>query len=179
MAHSLNNHTAADKLNRTGSYSTRGSRRGYVDLGSHIIETDENREALALQKTKLQHEIAEFRAKYKVPPKMRIRDLKAPTVRSTAKQIKQIKLGHIKKRRLYNGQELEHIKECVLKVAAIDAQMQKMPKGRAICKNKQQRMLDILRERSPELYQALERKAMEEIARVSAQAVRPDELQDQ
>mgnify|MGYP003112462094 CR=1 FL=1 len=176
MAHSLNNHKAADKLKRTGSYSTRGSRRGYVDMGSHIIETDENREALTLQKTKLQHEIAEFRRKYKVPPRTRIHDLKTPTARSTAKQIKQIKLGHIKKRRLYSWQELEHIRECVQKVVALDAQIKKMPRCRSISKNKRERMLDILADRSPELYQALERAAMEEIARLSAQAVRPDEL---
>ena len=66
MAHSLNNSKAADFMKRTSQYSTHGSRRGYVDNGRHILETDYNREALIVQKLELEKQIADFRRKHNI-----------------------------------------------------------------------------------------------------------------
>jgi hypothetical protein len=51
-----------------------------------------------------------------------------------------------------------------------------MPKSRVVFKDKAYQMIEILRERSPKLYEALELEAMRQIARATAEAVRPDEL---
>lgn len=55
MAHSLNNGKAADFMKRTSSFSTRGSRRGFVDDGIYITDVDDkNRIALSHQLDLLQ-----------------------------------------------------------------------------------------------------------------------------
>ena len=173
MAHSLNNPKAADFMKRVSSYSTHGSRRGFVDMGSHLVETDYNREALVLQKTQLQFEITEFRAKHKIPPKKKIHEVIGSLKDNDSKPHK-----HLSKKISFDLRELNHIKACVEQIKEIDAKIRKMPKSRKIAKNVHLRMLDILKERSPELYRALQVEAMKQIARATAEAVRPDDLED-
>ena len=172
MAHSLNNSKAADFMKRTSQYSTHGSRRGYVDHGSYIVETDWNREALILQKVELQAKINTFRTKYKLPKKKKIDELIVPSIRNNDRNT----YKKIKKRRSYSAEELEHIKGCAKKLTALDAQILKMPPSRNISTSVPQQMLAILSQRSPELYRALEKEATKQIARAAAEAVRPDEL---
>ena len=172
MAHSLNNPKAADFMKRTSGYSTHGSRRGYVDHGTHIMETDWNREALILQKVELQEEINVFRTKYKLPKKKKISELIIPSIRNNDRKL----YRKIKKRRSYSAKELEHIKRCAEKLTALDAQILKMPPSRNISTDVQYQMVAILAQRSPKLYAALEKEAMRQIARAAAEAVRPDEL---
>jgi hypothetical protein len=172
MAHSLNNSKAGDFMKRTSQYSTHGSRRGYVDNDDHIMETDLNREALVLQRTELQHEISNFRTKYKLPPKKKISELIVPDIRHNDTRT----FKRLKKRRYYTAQELEHIQACARKCTQLDAQIKRMPKSRVVFKDKAYQMIEILRERSPKLYEALELEAMRQIARATAEAVRPDEL---
>lgn len=173
MAHSLNNSKAADFMKRVSSYSTHGSRRGFVDMGSHLVPTDHNREALVLKKTQLQFEIAEFRAKHKIPPKKKIHEVIGRLKNNGSKPHK-----HLSKKISLDLRELNHIKACVEQINEIDAKIRKMPKSRQISKSVNQCMLDILEERSPKLYRALYVEAMKQIARATAEAVRPDELED-
>ena len=172
MAHSLNNSKAADFMKRTSQYSTHGSRRGYVDHGSYIVETDWNREALILQKVELQAKINAFRTKYKLPKKKKIDDLIIPSILHNDRK----SYKRLKKRRSYSAEELEHIKRCANKITALDAQILKMPPSRNISTSVPQQMLAILSQRSPELYAALRKEATKQIARAAAEAVRPDEL---
>ena len=174
MAHSLNNPKAADFMKRVSSYSTHGSRRGFVDNGSALVPTDYNREALILQKTQLQHEITEFRAKYKISRKRKIHEIIGHHFADSKRESHR----RFKNKRRYDLRELNHIKACVEQIKEIDAKIRKMPKSRQIPKSVNQCMLDILEERSPDLYRALQVEAMKKIARATAEAVRPDDLED-
>ena len=142
-------------------------------MGSHLVETDYNREALVLQKTQLQFEITEFRAKHKIPPKKKIHEVIGSLKDNDSKPHK-----HLSKKISFDLRELNHIKACVEQIKEIDAKIRKMPKSRKIAKNVHLRMLDILKERSPKLYRALQVEAMKQIARATAEAVRPDDLED-
>ena len=53
-----------------------------------------------------------------------------------------------------------------------------MPKSRKIHKNTSDQICEILKERSPELYEALEIEALKQIARATAEAVRRDEMEN-
>ena len=53
-----------------------------------------------------------------------------------------------------------------------------MPKSRTIHKNTSEQICEILKERSPELYEALEIEALKQIARATAEAVRRDDVQN-
>lgn len=170
MSHSLNNAKAADFMKRTSSYSTHGSRRGYVDNGRHIVETDYNREALIVQKLKLQKEIADFRRKHNIAKNITLVSLQVPT--SANHDIRTLK--KLKRIRRYSAQELGKVLTATKKVSLIDKELKKMPKSRAVYKKKSEEMLAILKERSPMIYEALEIEAMTNIARASAQALRPD-----
>ena len=66
-------------MKRTSQYSTHGSRRGYVDDDSHILETDFNREAVVLKKRMLEKEISDFRTKHNINKRITIASLKVPT----------------------------------------------------------------------------------------------------
>ena len=142
-------------------------------MGSHLVQTDHNREALVLQKTQLQFEITEFRAKHKIPPKKKIHEVIGSLKDNDSKPHK-----HLSKKISFDLRELNHIKACVEQINEIDAKIRKMPKSRKIAKNVHLRMLDILKERSPKLYRALQVEAMKQIARATAEAVRPDDLED-
>lgn len=172
MAHSLNNSKAADFMKRTSQYSTHGSRRGYVDNGRHILETDYNREALIVQKLELEKQIADFRRKHNIAKSITLVSLKVPT--SADHDIRTLK--KLKRIRRYTAQELGSVLTAAKKITLISKQLKKMPKSRIVFKKKSEQMLSILKERSPELYEALELEAMRQIARATAEAVRPDEL---
>lgn len=174
MAHSLNNAKAADFMERTSQYSTHGSRRGYVDHGRHILETDYNREALIVQKVELQQKIADFRRKHNIDKRITLVSLQVPN--SATHDVRTLK--KLKRIRRYTSQELGSVLTAAKKVELIDKQLKKMPKSRVVYKKKSEQMIAILKERSPELYEALELEAMKQIARATAQAIRPDELKN-
>tara|TARA_R110000822_G_scaffold67740_2_gene164810 strand:- start:317 stop:805 length:489 start_codon:yes stop_codon:yes gene_type:complete len=72
MGHSLNNPNKEQFIKRTGSYSTHGSRRGFVDDGIKVESNDENRQAL-VHKLMLNNKIiTDFRKKYRIASKKRI-----------------------------------------------------------------------------------------------------------
>lgn len=172
MAHSLNNAKAADFMERTSQYSTHGSRRGYVDHGRHILETDYNREALIVQKVELQQKIADFRRKHNIDKRITLVSLQVPN--SATHDVRTLK--KLKRIRRFTAQELGSVLTAANKVELIDKQLKKMPKSRIVYKKKSEQMIAILKERSPELYEALELEALKQIARATAKAVRPDEL---
>ena len=174
MAHSLNNSKAADFMERTSQYSTHGSRRGYVDHGRHILETDYNREALIVQKVELQQKIADFRRKHNIDKRITLVSLQAPN--SATHDVRTLK--KLKRIRRFTAQELGSVLTAANKVELIDKQLKKMPKSRVVYKKKSEQMIAILKERSPELYEALELEALKQIARATAEAVRPDELKN-
>ena len=66
-------------MKRTSQFSTHGSRRGYVDDGSYILETDFNREAVVLRKRLLEKEISDFRRKHNINKHITLVSLKIPT----------------------------------------------------------------------------------------------------
>ena len=174
MAHSLNNSKAADFMERTSQYSTHGSRRGYVDHGRHILETDYNREALIVQKVELQKKIADFRRKHNIDKRITLVSLQVPN--SATHDVRTLK--KLKRIRRFTAQELGSVLTAANKVKLIDKQLKKMPKSRVVYKKKSEQMIAILKERSPELYEALELEALKQIARATAKAVRPDELKN-
>lgn len=174
MAHSLNNSKAADFMERTSQYSTHGSRRGYVDHGRHIVETDYNREALIVQKVELQKKIADFRRKHNIDKRITLVSLQVPN--SATHDVRTLK--KLKRIRRFTAQELGSVLTAANKVKLIDKQLKKMPKSRVVYKKKSEQMIAILKERSPELYEALELEALKQIARATAKAVRPDELKN-
>jgi len=174
MAHSLNNSKAADFMERTSQYSTHGSRRGYVDHGRHILETDYNREALIVQKVELQQKIADFRRKHNIDKRITLVSLQVPN--SATHDVRTLK--KLKRIRRFTAQELGSVLTAANKVELIDKQLKKMPKSRVVYKKKSEQMIAILKERSPELYEALELEALKQIARATAEAVRPDELKN-
>jgi predicted RND superfamily exporter protein len=174
MAHSLNNSKASDFMERTSQYSTHGSRRGYVDLGLHILETDYNREALIVQKVELQQKIADFRRKHNIDKRITLVSLQVPN--SATHDVRTLK--KLKRIRRFTAQELGSVLTAANKVELIDKQLKKMPKSRVVYKKKSEQMIAILKERSPELYEALELEALKQIARATAKAVRPDELKN-
>ena len=172
MSHSLNDPKAADFMKRTSQFSTHGSRRGYVDDDSHILETDFNREAVVLKKLMLEKEISYFRTKHNINKRITIASLKVPTNSKhdigTQKKIKRIKN--------YAAQELSDVLTKAEELTELNILLKKMPKSRRIHKNKSDQICEILRERSPKLYAALEIEAMKQIARATAEAVRRDDL---
>ena len=172
MSHSLNDPKAADFMKRTSQFSTHGSRRGYVDDGSHILETDFNREALVLRKKLLEKEISDFRRKHNINKHISLVTLKVPT--SAHHDIRTLK--KLKRIRAYTNQELGDVLTKAKEVAEISEKLHKMPRSRKIHKNTSDQICEILKERSPELYEALEIEALKQIARATAEAVRRDEL---
>ena len=174
MSHSLNDPKAADFMKRTSQYSTHGSRRGYVDDDSHILETDFNREAVVLKKRMLEKEISDFRTKHNINKRITIASLKVPTNSKhdigTQKKIKRIKN--------YAAQELSNVLTKAEELTELNILLKKMPKSRRIHKNKSDQICEILRERSPKLYAALEIEAMKQIARATSEAVRRDDVND-
>ena len=174
MSHSLNDPKAADFMKRTSQYSTHGSRRGYVDDDSHILETDFNREAVVLKKRMLEKEISDFRTKHNINKRITIASLKVPTNSKhdigTQKKIKRIKN--------YAAQELSNVLTKSEELTELNNLLQKMPKSRTVHKNTSDQICSILRHRSPKLYAALEIEAMKQIARATAEAVRLDDVND-
>ena len=174
MAQSLNNHKAEDFMKRTSSFSTHGSRRGWVDDGLHIRETDWNREALILQKLEKSNEIAKFREKYQISRKVSIKDLVVPRPHHHNSNTD---FKNLKRKRFYTFQELEKVRRLAAEVKELEKQIALMPKTRNLTNNKQQLMLEILNKRSPELYRAIEREAQRMLAREAAQPAKPDAVQ--
>lgn len=172
MSHSLNDPKAADFMKRTSQFSTHGSRRGYVDDGSYILETDFNREALVLRKKLLEKEISDFRRKHNINKHITLVSLKIPTAAHhdirTLKKLKRI--------RAYTKEELGKVLAKAEEVAELSKLLNKMPRSRKIHKNTSDQICEILKERSPELYEALEIEALKQIARATAEAVRRDQL---
>ena len=123
MSHSLNDPKAADFMKRTSQYSTHGSRRGYVDDDSHILETDFNREAVVLRKRMLEKDISDFRIKHNINKRITIASLKAPTNPKhdigTLKKIKKIKN--------YASQELSNVLTKAEELTELNNLLKKMP----------------------------------------------------
>tara|TARA_R100001460_G_C3443478_1_gene163755 strand:+ start:58 stop:546 length:489 start_codon:yes stop_codon:yes gene_type:complete len=75
MSHSLNNPNKEHFMNRTGSYSTHGSRRGFVDDGIPVESNDQNRQALVYRITAINKVITDFKRKYGIKQEQRVLQL--------------------------------------------------------------------------------------------------------
>tara|TARA_R100001463_G_scaffold129975_1_gene189092 strand:- start:7155 stop:7637 length:483 start_codon:yes stop_codon:yes gene_type:complete len=85
MSHSLNNPNKEHFMNRTGSYSTHGSRRGFVDDGVAVESNDENRQALVYRIEVINKVITDFKRKYGIKQEQRV--LQLPEMGKTRRQI--------------------------------------------------------------------------------------------
>ena len=85
-------------------------------------------------------------------------------------------LKKLKRIRAYTKEELGKVLAKAEEVAELSKLLNKMPRSRKIHKNTSDQICEILKERSPELYEALEIEALKQIARATAEAVRRDQL---
>jgi len=75
MSHSLNNPNKEHFMNRTGSYSTHGSRRGFVDDGISVESNDQNRQAIIYRIEAINKVITDFKRKYGIKQEQRVLQL--------------------------------------------------------------------------------------------------------
>ena len=75
MSHSLNNPNKEHFMNRTGSYSTHGSRRGFVDDGIPVESNDQNRQAIIYRIEAINKVITDFKRKYGIKQTKRVLQL--------------------------------------------------------------------------------------------------------
>ena len=85
MSHSLNNPNKEHFMNRTGSYSTHGSRRGFVDDGIPVESNDQNRQALVYRITAINKVITDFKRKYGIKQEQSV--LQLPEMGKTRRRI--------------------------------------------------------------------------------------------
>jgi len=69
---SFNSPKGEQFIKRTANYSTHGSRRGFVDDGTYVESKDTDRKALIHNIALINEQIANFRQKYRIPPKRSI-----------------------------------------------------------------------------------------------------------
>ena len=93
MSHSLNNPSKEHFMNRTGSYSTHGSRRGFVDDGVAVESNDENRQALVYRIEAINKVITDFKRKYEIGQKQRV--LQLPEMGKTRMKIPKEEFDHV------------------------------------------------------------------------------------
>ena len=93
MSHSLNNPNKEHFMNRTGSYSTHGSRRGFVDDGVAVESNDENRQALVYRIGAINKVITDFKRKYEIGQKQRV--LQLPEMGKTRMKIPKEEFDHV------------------------------------------------------------------------------------
>jgi len=75
MSHSLNNPNKEHFMNRTGSYSTHGSRRGFVDDGIPVESNDQNRQAIIHRIEAINKVITDFKRKHGIKQTKRVLQL--------------------------------------------------------------------------------------------------------
>jgi len=93
MSHSLNNPNKEHFMNRTGSFSTHGSRRGFVDDGVAVESNDQNRQALIHRIEAINKVITDFKRKYGIKQEQRV--LQLPEMGKTRRQIPQEEFDNV------------------------------------------------------------------------------------
>ena len=94
MGHSLNNPNKEQFIKRTGSYSTHGSRRGFVDDGVEVESNDQNRQAIVYRIQVINKTITDFKRKYGINQEQRVVQL--PEMGKTRMQIPKEEFNNIK-----------------------------------------------------------------------------------
>ena len=93
MGHSLNNPNKEQFIKRTGSYSTHGSRRGFVDDGVEVESNDQNRQAIVYRIQVINKTITDFKRKYGINQEQRVVQL--PEMGKTRMQIPKEEFNNI------------------------------------------------------------------------------------